>query len=75
MARAAYDHARHGVFELRPVVSDLFHPCCPDMTLIGPCRKYESGGLGLNAGDFSQLSGSMIIRATVNSTNRDAQLR
>ena len=25
MARAAYDHARHGVFELRRGVSDLFH--------------------------------------------------
>lgn len=59
MARTAYDHARHGVFELRRSVSGL-PTLLPDITLNDLCRKFEFGGLGLTAGDFSILSGSML---------------
>jgi hypothetical protein len=54
MARAAHDHARHGVFDLCRIVSNFFYS--PSVVLKSFHRKYESGGLNLTAGDFAQLS-------------------
>jgi hypothetical protein len=60
MACPPYDHARHGVFDLRCRVSDFpfYQVRCNSERAT---RKYESGGLGLTAGDFSVLSGSICV--------------
>ena len=59
MACPAYDHTRHAVFNLRRIVSGFsFSRQCVILNGCAPRRKFESGGLGLSAGDFSQLSRS-----------------
>lgn len=71
MARPTYHHARHGIFDLRRIVSHL--PLYSTCTLNAFHRKYESGGLNLTAGDFAQLS-RLTHLACFHFTDDEAQL-